>query len=257
MRIDCTLYPESLLELELWGDGSSSSAPVWSKACLELAQGGTLFLDEISALNTNVQTRLLSLLDSGALGCRLLCSTARDLTVGPTFDPQLYQRFVRLELPELRRREGDLPLLTDYFYAPKRRAYRYAFAQAGSYRAGGAGAVAVAGERQGTALLHRTRGAVRPRGYDHCVHARITAVYFGASTAGPTSPVPGALPEPVLETGTSVLAAPPDRWRSRSVTVGSSRTGNDPAHGGIDERESDESGTHVGDQRADAVHLSF
>lgn len=86
----------------------------------EEASGGTLFLDEIGDLNIALQVKLLRILEEGG-GARILATTRRDLdreVQAGRFRDDLFHRLAvtRVELPPLRKREGDILFLARYFY---------------------------------------------------------------------------------------------------------------------------------------------
>jgi two-component system response regulator GlrR len=127
--IDCGAIPANLLESELFGHevGAFTGATTRRIGAFEDASGGTLFLDEIGELPMELQPKLLRALeareirrvggrDTIACDLRIVAATNRDLRSEVnrgTFRPDLYYRLavVRVELPPLRARTGDLPLL--------------------------------------------------------------------------------------------------------------------------------------------------
>jgi Nif-specific regulatory protein len=135
MAVNCAALAETLLESELFGHerGSFTGALVQKKGRLEVADGGTLFLDEIGDLSTALQVKLLRVLQErefervgGTLpikvDIRLITATNKDLeqavTEG-TFRQDLFYRLnvVSIEMPPLRERLEDIPLLANYFAA--------------------------------------------------------------------------------------------------------------------------------------------
>lgn len=129
IAINCAALPEQLAESELFGHrkGAFTGASGNSPGRIRAATGGTLFLDEIAELPLNIQAKLLRFLESGecqALGetssfrvdVRIIAATHRDLyqmVQQGRFRADLFYRLnvVPLELPPLRRRRGDVPLL--------------------------------------------------------------------------------------------------------------------------------------------------
>lgn len=129
VAINCAALPEQLAESELFGHrkGAFTGASGNSPGRIRAAAGGTLFLDEIAELPLNIQAKLLRFLESGecqSLGetssstvdVRIVAATHRDLyqmVQEGRFRADLYYRLnvVPLELPPLRRRRGDVPLL--------------------------------------------------------------------------------------------------------------------------------------------------
>jgi len=124
-----------LLESELFGHekGSFTGAIGMKRGRLEIAEGGTVFLDEIGELAPPMQVKLLRVLQEhefervGATrtikaDIRLIAATNRDLEeaiAAGTFRQDLYYRLnvVQLEMPALRERREDIPLLANYFAA--------------------------------------------------------------------------------------------------------------------------------------------
>lgn len=138
--VNCSALPETLLESELFGHekGAFTGANERKKGRFELAEGGTLFLDEIGEISLAVQVKLLNVIQERTFqrlggasilkaNIRLVAATNRDLEKAVReghFREDLYYRLnvVVLEVPPLRRRSGDIPLLTNYFiekYAAK------------------------------------------------------------------------------------------------------------------------------------------
>lgn len=131
--VDCTALAESLLESELFGhEKGSFTGAVQSKVGLfKVADGGTLFLDEVSNISLNSQAKLLRVLQerevtpiggtkAQPIDIRLIAATNRslkDLVKAGKFREDLYFRIntIPIDLPPLREREGDLPLLISYF----------------------------------------------------------------------------------------------------------------------------------------------
>lgn len=134
IKVNCGAIPEHLLESELYGydPGAFTGAKREGKpGMFELANGGTLLLDEIDALPLNLQVKLLRVLQDqeimrlGAtkakrLDVRLVTSTNKNLEtwVGEgKFREDLYYRVnvVRILVPPLRERRGDIPLLLQHY----------------------------------------------------------------------------------------------------------------------------------------------
>jgi DNA-binding NtrC family response regulator len=129
--VDCTAVPASLAESLLFGHekGSFTGAHVRTDGAFREADGGTLFLDELGELPAEVQAKLLRVLAErkvrrlGQTGydpidVRVIAATRRDLgreMNGGNFRTDLFFRLaqVRLELPPLRQRLDDLPLLIE------------------------------------------------------------------------------------------------------------------------------------------------
>lgn len=135
VALNCGALPDTLLESELFGykAGAFTGASKDKPGRFALAQGGTLFLDEIGEVSPALQVRLLRVLQehcyeplggtsSVTTDARIIVATNRDLTEltrNGTFREDLYYRVnvVRIELPPLRRRKEDLPLLVEQFVA--------------------------------------------------------------------------------------------------------------------------------------------
>ncbi len=133
VTVNCGAIPETLLESELFGHekGAYTGAHYRRKGKIELANGGTLFLDEIGEIPAKMQVDLLRVLESHRftrLGgtqeiesdFRLVCATNRDLDAlvrDGSFREDLYYRIhvFSIDLPPLRERREDIPLLTEYF----------------------------------------------------------------------------------------------------------------------------------------------
>ena len=135
--INCGAIPENLLESELFGyeKGAFTGADKRKQGLFEVAEGGTLFLDEIGELPMSMQVKLLRVLQEREfrrvggtnnipLNIRLLAATNKNLEAAvqdEQFREDLYFRLnvVQLDLPPLRDRTADIPLLIDYFYQQK------------------------------------------------------------------------------------------------------------------------------------------
>ncbi len=131
--LNCATLSENMLETELFGHerGAFSGAMARKAGLFELAANGTLFMDEISALDGKMQTKLLRALEQGSffrvggtqkveVNVRLVAATNRDLLTAVQqghFRDDLFYRIntVTIELPPLRERVVDVPLLADHF----------------------------------------------------------------------------------------------------------------------------------------------
>lgn len=133
VAINCTAITESLLESELFGHvkGAFTGSVKDKKGKFELAGQGTIFLDEISEMSVNLQAKLLRVLqekefesvggnDTIPMRARIIAATnnnLEDLVKEKRFREDLYFRLnvVNFELPPLRERREDIPLLVYHF----------------------------------------------------------------------------------------------------------------------------------------------
>ena len=135
MAVSCGALPDTLLESEFFGykSGAFTGADKDKPGRFALAEGGTLFLDEIGEISPALQVRLLRVLQErtyeplGGTGSvktdvRVIAATNRDLAAEVkkgAFRQDLFYRVnvVKIELPALRRRKEDIPLLVEHFIA--------------------------------------------------------------------------------------------------------------------------------------------
>jgi two-component system response regulator AtoC len=139
VAIHCATHPENLLENQLFGHakGAFTGASHAVRGLFAEADQGTLFLDEIAALPPSLQVNLLRAIQeeeiqlvgetkSQAIDVRIIAATAKDLkaeVAAGRFREDLFQRLnvVQLEVPPLRERCQDVPLLVDHFLSRLRK----------------------------------------------------------------------------------------------------------------------------------------
>src|SRR5450432_321788 len=135
IKINCAAIPKTLMESELFGyeKGAFTGAVGAKPGRFELAHGGTLFLDEIGEIPIEMQVKLLRVLQESEfervggiktikVDVRLVTATNRDLLeeIGAgNFREDLFYRLnvVPIQIPPLRERREDIPLLADHFIA--------------------------------------------------------------------------------------------------------------------------------------------
>jgi DNA-binding NtrC family response regulator len=133
VTVNCGSIPENLMESELFGyqKGAFTSAADTKKGRLELAHGGTLFLDEIGEISMRMQVDLLRVLENRVFyrvggtqpleaNFRVIAATNRDLKSSVAtgdFREDFYYRLnvISFEMPPLRERKEDIPLLAEHF----------------------------------------------------------------------------------------------------------------------------------------------
>jgi two-component system nitrogen regulation response regulator GlnG len=135
IAVSCAAIPGTLLESELFGHerGAFTDAKERKLGKLELAHGGTFYLDEVGDMSVELQSKLLRALqertiervggqESIRIDVRILAATNRDLEIlmrEGKFREDLFYRLnvVSFNLPPLRERRRDIPLLVDHFLA--------------------------------------------------------------------------------------------------------------------------------------------
>ena len=132
VKVGCTLFPENLIESELYGHekGSFTGAEQRRKGRFEMAENGTLYLDDVDDIPLEQQSKLLRAIEEKVYervggttpikaNVRIIASTKRNLLekIGEgTFRQDLYYRLdvLRIVVPPLRERMEDLPLLAEH-----------------------------------------------------------------------------------------------------------------------------------------------
>jgi PAS domain S-box-containing protein len=133
VKVNCAALPSGLIESELFGHEKGAFTGALSRRIgrFELADGGTIFLDEIGDLPAELQAKLLHVLQEGEfervggtrtikVDARVIAATNRDLekaVAEERFRPDLYYRLkvFPIQVPPLRERTQDIPLLVKYF----------------------------------------------------------------------------------------------------------------------------------------------
>jgi transcriptional regulator with PAS, ATPase and Fis domain len=142
VKVNCPALPDNLLESELFGytRGAFTEAKQSKHGRFKMADGGTIFFNEIGDLSIDLQAKLSQVLDENEfypLGAtmpikvdvRVIASTNKDLfkmVQAGKFREDLYYRLkvVELNIPHLRERRSDVPLLIDYFLSNQARILR-------------------------------------------------------------------------------------------------------------------------------------
>lgn len=133
VALNCSAFAKSLLESELFGHkaGAFTGAVKDKKGLIELANAGTLFLDEIGELHVDLQAKLLRVLETGEfikvgdtkytkIDVRFIAATNRDIeneVKSGVFRKDLFYRLntFTIDLPPLRDRRQDIPILAEYY----------------------------------------------------------------------------------------------------------------------------------------------
>jgi len=143
VKVNCPAIPATLIESELFGfqKGAFTGAIAAKPGRMEMAQGGSLFLDEIAELDSNLQAKLLHVLQDGhftrigdheerRMDARVICATNRvlrqEIETGG-FRADLFYRInvITITLPSLRDRRDDIPYLVDYLRVQFNRRFKH------------------------------------------------------------------------------------------------------------------------------------
>ena len=133
VTINCAGIPENLIESELFGykKGAFTGAATDKEGLFNVADGGTVFLDEVGELTPAIQVKLLRVIqertftavggtEEKSVDVRFISATNKDLeeeVINNNFREDLYFRLnvIHIAVPPLRKRDGDLPLLSQHF----------------------------------------------------------------------------------------------------------------------------------------------
>ena len=175
VRVNCAALPATLIESELFGHekGAFTGATARKLGRFELADGGTIFLDEIGELPLDLQAKLLRVLQDGSMerlgsstarqvDVRVIAATNRDLkaaSAAGVFRADLYYRLAvfPIDVPPLRARREDIPLLVAYFLRQFRTAAGEVIDSVSMPGDGAARRPCLARQHSRAAQRHRTR----------------------------------------------------------------------------------------------------
>ena len=238
IRVNCAAVPENLIESEFFGHerGAFTGAVSRREGRFELANRGTILLDEVSEVSTQVQSKLLRVLQEQefervggtrtlSVDVRVIATTNRDMeeSIGrKEFRADLYYRLnvVPLYVPPLRERMEDVPVLAE--------AFRKRFA-----RQHGREVVGISGPCLDTLMAHRWPGNVRElqnvieRAVIMCDNSALlesSHLGFGRRTDAPPSMVGAASPVTSLRESSLTSSVPsfqPPVFRSPEHSTGS------------------------------------
>ena len=180
VRMNCAAIPSGLLESELFGHerGAFTGALMQRKGRFELADRGSLFLDEIGDISLEVQPKLLRALQEQEferlgsaktiqVNVRIIAATHRDLPAmirEEKFREDLFYRLnvFPIEIPPLRERREDIPLLVNYFVSELSRRMRKQISSIPQRVMEIVDELPVERQCQGTGKLNRTRSHTFP-----------------------------------------------------------------------------------------------
>ncbi len=220
VEVNCGALPDTLLESELFGHvrGAFTGAVRDKAGKFEAAEGGTIFLDEIACASLDLQVKLLRILQDRVYervgdtatrraDVRIVAAANVDLAEEVRegrFRQDLYYRLkvVSLEVPPLRERPGDVPLLTEFFLNKYRREYEREL-------------TGIAAEAQALISAHDWPGNVRE--LEHCIER---AVLLAAGPRVEARDLPDELRRAAgTGAGTTVSAADPTGGTSPAPPV--------------------------------------
>ena len=251
IAVNCAAIPDNLIESELFGHekGAFTGATGQRLGKFELCDGGTIFLDEIGDMALATQTKILRVLQAGEIqrvggtetlkvDVRVIGATNKDLEAmvkAKTFREDLYYRLnvVRIRMPALREREGDIPQIVDFCLqnlvkqkksrvskvSPEAMALLTHYRWPGNVRELENVVYRSAVIAQGDAILMKDlpeelRAATTATNPDTTVSAGM------AVSAGENPRVEGSPPEPEAETLAGAPPAPPSQPSASSPPVG-------------------------------------